>query len=127
MKRSWFGIGLLGAALFSAGCAARRLAIEVLSPGAYQKVSGPTELSVRVERGIGETTVDYYLDNTTLIGRAAAAPYRVRWDAAQTSSGHHTIVIKAKDSQGDRGWADVHVRVVNPGLRSSSPSPAEAR
>jgi hypothetical protein len=47
------------------------------------------------------TRVEFYCDNTVLVGTATAAPYNVSWNTTSAANGSHSVCAKAYDATGN--------------------------
>ncbi|HEY8208327.1 MAG TPA: Ig-like domain-containing protein [Myxococcaceae bacterium] len=73
----------------------------VTAPTAGSTVSGNVTVSANASDNVGVTSVEFYVDGTTLIGTDTTAPYSVTWNSTTVANGSHTLTAKAYDAAGN--------------------------
>lgn len=89
------------------------VAINFVNLMAGQTVAGKVTLSVQATAPTPLTAVHYRLDDQPL-GEAAAAPYIFEWNTTVLQPGPHRLVAEAIDQTGNRGQAELMLRVAPP-------------
>lgn len=92
--------------------------VSITSPGTGASVFGTTSIAASAADdpgGSGVKKVDFYLDNTTLIGTATSGPpYAINWDTSSVATGVHPLTAKAADYAGNTGTSSsVSITVTN--------------
>lgn len=75
-------------------------AVSLTSPAASSTVSGTITLSATASDPVGISRVEFYRDNTTMVGTATAG-YSIADDTTKVSNGSHTYNSKAYDLAGN--------------------------
>jgi aqualysin 1 len=93
------------------------------SPGAV--LEGAVNLEATASDLHGISRVEFY-DGGTLLGSDDSAPYSLAWDTRTAPNGSHTLTVKAFDSVGNAGQAQIAVTIDNdvtpPTVSVTSPS-----
>jgi mono/diheme cytochrome c family protein len=77
-------------------------------------LSGTVTLTATAQSSIAIAKVEFFLNDTTLIGTATTAPYSIQWDRTAVSNGPATLVARATDSSGSIGASAVaNVTIAN--------------
>ncbi len=70
-------------------------------------LSGTVTLTATVQSSIAIAKVEFFLNGSTSIGVATAAPYTIQWDTTKVSNGSATLVARATDNNGNVGSSTV--------------------
>ena len=89
------------------------VAVNFVNLMAGQTVAGQVTLSVQATAPAPLTAVHYRLDDQPL-GEVAAAPYTFEWNTTVLQPGPHRLVAEAIDQTGNRGQAELMLRVAPP-------------
>src|SRR5262249_22744769 len=65
------------------------------------------------------TKVEFYCDNTVLVGTATTAPYGVTWNSAGAANGSHSLCAKAYDAAGNSTNSAGNTVTVNNSIATS--------
>src|SRR5260221_14144539 len=76
-------------------------AVALTTPSTGSTVSGTTNLVASASDGLGITKVEFYCDNTTLVGTATAAPYSAPCNTTGLPNGTHTFSARAFGTAGN--------------------------
>ncbi len=88
--------------------------VSITFPTNGQSVSGIITLAAEVSGPVGIARVSYAVDGEEL-GSADAAPYELQWNTADWADGlTHTLVAEAEDFDGNLGFSEHVVVIVNP-------------
>ncbi|MEN2984373.1 MAG: Ig-like domain-containing protein, partial [Dictyoglomaceae bacterium] len=87
--------------------------VSIISPKNGDTVSGIVKIHVQVIDNTGINKVEFYIDGSK-VSEISSAPYTYDWNTWQTSNGDHTIIVKAKDKEGNVGSDSIVVEVNNP-------------
>ena len=82
------------------------------APGAT--VGGLVKVEASASDDIGVQRVDFYVGETTLIGRATTPPYSILWDSSTLGDGPKTLTCYAWDHAQNIQTATVSVTTANP-------------
>ncbi len=76
--------------------------ISITAPGGGAIVSGTTMVTASASDDVGETKVEFYIDNN-LINTDNVAPYSFSWNTTTVNDGSHSLSGKAYDDAGNIG------------------------
>jgi len=79
--------------------------ISITAPANGATVSGTSTVSATASDNVAVTSVQFFLDGTSLGLPIVASPYSVAWDSTTTTNGAHTLTAQARDAAGNVGNA----------------------
>jgi len=90
--------------------------VSMQSPAENQTVSGTVTVSANASDASGISKVDFYLDDTTLIGTAttptSGTTYSIQWNTTTVNVGGHTLKAVATDGASNPGASPLRAVVV---------------
>jgi large repetitive protein len=103
----------------------------LVAPVAGSTISGATLLRASATDDLAVARVEFYLDDTILVGTATTAPYYVAWDSASVANGPHVFSCRAYDGAGNPGSSApvavaVYTDVTAPTTTLTSPAPGSS-
>ena len=88
-------------------------AVNITSPTNGSSVSGSVAISASATDSSGVKLIQFYLDNTILLGQSYSSTYTMQWNSSQSTQGDHTISAKAFDNTGNSTTTSITVKVAN--------------
>ena len=75
--------------------------VSLTAPAAGATISGSATVSANASDTVGVARVEFYRDNTVLLGTDATSPYSLTWNTGTTPAGSHTLKAIAYDKAGN--------------------------
>ncbi len=85
----------------------------ITSPTNGATVSGSISINATAADNVSVARVEFYYDNTNLIGTDTTSPYSMAWNTATVTNGSHNLLAKAYDANNNVGTSTAVAVTVN--------------